>query len=87
MSPISLQMIEQTTCNHNALHVSDNRYIREFYIEANIPQSINGLKEEIENCLNSTELVNDWRCDECQLYGGKKKKCLINSVLAKTTEQ
>ena len=27
MSPISLQMIEQTTCNYNALHVSDNRYI------------------------------------------------------------
>ena len=80
-TPLLLQMTQNIICMHNALHISDNTYSQEFYLEVNMPQSINGLKKEIEDCLTSTELIHDWRCDECQLYGGKKIKCLMNSPL------
>ena len=77
-------MTSEIKCINNITHVNmPNNDPADYYLEINAPQSINGLEEMIAKEMKSTEILSDWKCDICQLYGGIKSKSVSSSNLSK----
>ena len=78
-TPFLLQMCSFTTCINDREHVSDNNYSQEYYLEVDVPKTVDGLKSEIEE--GNVKIISDWRCHICGNHGGLNSKFLIESLL------
>ena len=68
-----------TSETHMYEHDNDFTY----FMEIDVPERRDGLKVAIEQALMTPELLSDWKCDICHLYGGLKYQHLADLNMPK----
>ena len=78
-----LQWLSRTECLINSMHTYEHENDIDYCIEINVPEKSNELCIAIENGLVDPQVISDWKCDICQVYGGLKYKFLTDLNMPK----
>ena len=65
------------------MHTYEHENDIDYCIEINVPEKSNELRIAIENGLVDPQVISDWKCDICQVYGGLKYKFLTDLNMPK----
>ena len=78
-----LRLSTKTKCLQEETHMYEHDNDFTYFMEIDVPKRRDGLKVAIEQALMTPELLSDWKCDICHLYGGLKYQHLADLNMPK----
>ena len=78
-----LHLSTKTKCLRDETHMYEHENDYSYFMEIDVPDRRDGLQAAIEQALMTPELLSDWRCDICHLYGGLKYQFLADLNMPK----
>ena len=81
LNPLTLYTKTTTICKNNIMHQSSAFHnVPDYYLSVDIPRDNTPIQDLIEREFTTGQIINDWKCSRCDLYGGTKIKTIQNGL-------